>query len=81
MDGHRLFRVEDNQIVAVALVVTEEEVLAVLRAILMPILACYLDGRSLRVLIPCIFNLMLVEPSKYSITSFHSAKVTKLCEK
>jgi hypothetical protein len=57
--------------------VTEEEVLAMLRTILMPILARYLDGRSLRVLIPSIFNLMLVKPSKYFITSFHTTKIGK----
>ena len=43
---------KDNQIVAVALVVAEKEVLAVLRAILAPIFARDLDGRCLGVFIP-----------------------------
>ena len=56
---HRLLRVENNQIVAVALVVAEEEVLAVLRAIFAPILACYLNCGCLGVLIPRVLDAVL----------------------
>ena len=74
---HRLLRVEDNQIVTVALVVAEEEVLAVLRSILSPIFSCYLNGWSFGVLVPRILNVVLVEPTKNFITSFHSANIGK----
>ena len=47
VDGQRLLAVEDHQIVAVALMVAEKEVFTVLRAILAPIFAGNLDGRSL----------------------------------
>jgi hypothetical protein len=63
--------------VAVALVVAEEEVLAVLGAILAPILACYINSGSLGVLIPRVLNVMLIEPIKNFITSFHSANIGK----
>lgn len=78
VDSHRVLRVEDYQIVAIALVITKEEVLAVLRTILAPILACYLDGGCLGVLIPRVAYVMLIEPSEYFITSFHSAKIEKM---
>ena len=60
--------------------ITEEEVLAVLRTILAPILARYLDSGCLGVLIPRVAYLMLVEPSKYFITSFHSTKIGKMAQ-
>ena len=70
---HRLLAVEDNQVVAVALMVAEEEVFAVLRAILMPILAGYLDGRSLGVFVHRVLYVVLGEKvkdllKKYGIT-------------
>ena len=78
VDSHRLLRVKDNQIVAIAFVVAEEEIFAMLRSILSPILACYINRRSLGVLIPTIFYVVTCEPLKYFITSFHSAKVVKM---
>jgi hypothetical protein len=62
--------------VAVALVVAEKEVLAVLRAIVAPILACYLDSGGFRVLIPCVCYTLLIEPSEYIIASIHCIKVS-----
>jgi hypothetical protein len=64
--------------VAVALMVAEEEVLAMLRTVVVPILARYLDGRGLGVLIPIILNIVTRKPLKYFISSFHSANVHKL---
>ena len=69
--------IEHDKIVAVALVVAEKEVLAVLRAILAPVFARDLDGRCLGVFIPRVADVVGVEPPKYFITSFHSAKIEK----
>jgi hypothetical protein len=55
--------------------VAEEEVLAMLRTILAPMLSCYLDGRGLGMLIPTILYIVTIEPLKYFISSFHSANV------
>ena len=74
MDGHRLFRVEYNKVVAVALMVAEKEVLAVLRTVVAPILACYLNRWSLGVFVPRELDAVACEPLKYYIASFHSAK-------
>ena len=71
VDSHRLLRVEDHEVVAVALVVAEEEVFAVFRAILAPILACYVDGRCLGVFIPRVTYAVLIEPPEYFVASFH----------
>ncbi len=49
-----------------------------LRTILAPILACYLDGGCLGVLIPRVAYIVLIEPSEYFIASFHSAKIEKM---
>ena len=54
--------------------VAEEEVLAVLRPILAPILAGYLDSGCLGMLVPRVADIVLVEPLKYFITSFHNIK-------
>ena len=58
--------------------ITEKEVLAMLRTILAPILACYLDCGCLGVFVPRVGNVVLIEPLKYFITTFHSTKVVKL---
>ena len=60
VDGQRLFAIEDHKVVAVALMIAEEEVLAVLRAILTPILTGNLDGRCFGVLIHRILYIVRV---------------------
>ena len=57
--------------------VTEEEVFAVLRPVLAPILSGNLDCWSLWVFVPRVLDVVAVEPLKYFITSFHNAKVSK----
>jgi hypothetical protein len=49
--------------------VAEEEVFAVLRAILMPILAGYLDGRSLGVFVHRVLYVVLGEKVKDLLTA------------
>ena len=87
VDSHRLLRVEDDKVVAVSLVVAEEEVLAVLRPILAPILSGNLNGGGLGVLVPRVAYAVLVEPTEYFITSFHMSnakikrsKIVKSCD-
>ena len=67
--GHRLLAVEDHQIVAVALMVAEDEGLAVLRAILTPLLTGNLDGRRLGMLIYRIFYAVRVKEIEYPLTT------------
>lgn len=74
VDSHRALRVEDHEVVAITLVVAEEEVFAVLRAILTPILACYVNGGSLGVFVPRVLDIVAVEPLKYFVASFHICK-------
>ena len=81
MDCHRLVAVEDYQIVAVALMVAEEEIFAVLGAVCMPILARNLNSWSLGVFVPRVVDVMLSEPIEYLLSSFHTTKVAKLLER
>ena len=78
---HRLVAVEDYQIVAVALMVAEKEILAVLGAIGVPIATCNLNSWSLGVFVPRVADVMLSEPIEYLLSSFHTTKVAKLLER
>ena len=77
--SHRLLRVEDDKIVAIALVVAEEEILAVLRAILAPILSSYLDGGCFGVFVPRILYVVARKPFKYFVASIHSKVSYSYC--
>ena len=81
VDCHRLVAVEDYQIVAVALMVAEEEIFAVLGAIGVPIATCNLNSWSLGVFVPRVADVMLSEPIEYLLSSFHTTKVAKLLER
>ena len=64
VNSHILVAVEADQVVAIALVVAEKEVLAVHRAILTPILLGYLDSRRLGMKIDLVFNIMRLQKVK-----------------
>ena len=55
------FAVENNKIVAVTFVVSEEEILAMFRTIFLPVLTCYLYCWSLGVSVPCMRYVIIVE--------------------
>jgi hypothetical protein len=61
MDLHLLMALEDHKIVAVALMVTEEEVLAVGRVDLLPIFQRQLDGREGRMRMKLIAEAVLLK--------------------
>ena len=64
VNSHILVAIEADQIVAIALVVTEKEVFAVHRAIVTPILLGNLDCRRCRVRISLIFYVVRIEVVK-----------------
>ena len=70
MDGQRLLAVEYNEIVPVTLVVAEEEVLAMLRAVVVPVLAGDLDGRGLGVFVPRVADPVGIEPVEDPLPAF-----------
>ena len=71
VDSHILRTVEADQIVAVAFMVAEKEVLAMCRAIVAPMLTGDLDRGSLGVFVPLITDRVGVEVVKYFLSSFH----------
>ena len=70
VDGQRLLAVEYDEVVSVALVVAEEEVLAVLRAVVVPVAAGDLDGRRLGVLVPRVADAVRVEEVEDPLPAF-----------
>ena len=78
VNRQRAFAIEDHQIVAVALMVAEKEILAVLRAIGTPILARNLDGRCLGMLIKRVFDSLRTQKIEYLIASLHRAPILRL---
>ena len=69
VDSHILVAVEADEVVAIALVVAEKEVLAVHRPIVVPILLGNLDGRRCRVRICLIFSVVCIQKFKDSLTA------------
>ena len=69
VNSHILVAVEAYQVVAVALVVAEKEVLAVHRAIIVPILFGNLDSWRCGVCVGLIFYLVRIEKLKDSLTA------------
>ena len=69
VNRHILVAVEAYQVVAIALVVAEKEVLAVHRAIVVPILLGNLDCRRRRVRVGLIFYVVCVQKFKDSLTA------------
>ena len=65
VDGKALVAIKDNEVVPIALMVAEKEVLAVSRAVGTPMFACDLDRGCLGVLVPIIDKASLVEKSQY----------------
>jgi hypothetical protein len=65
MDGQFLMALEDHQIVAVSLVVSEEEVLAVDRINVLPVFKRQLDCRERRMRMKLIAESMLLKEVKY----------------
>jgi hypothetical protein len=65
VDSHRLLRVKDNQIVAIAFVVAEEEIFAVLRPVVVPVLLGNLDGRCFGVRVCGVLYAVLREEVKH----------------
>ena len=61
VDLHLLMTLEDHEIVAVAFMVTEEEVLAVGRVDLLPIFQRQLDGRERRMRMKLIAEAVLLK--------------------
>ena len=57
--------VEAHKIMPVALVITEEEVLAVYAAVVLPPLLCLLDGLPLGMVIACEGNRMFIKIGKH----------------
>ena len=70
MDGEVLLAVERHEVVAVALVVAEKEVLAVLRAVVAPVSACDFDGRGFGVFVPRVGDAAGVEPAENPLPAF-----------
>ena len=69
MDVKHLVALEDHEIVAVSLVVAKKEVLAVLRAVFVPILACNFDCWRLGVSVKRVFDLLLLQKIEYNLFS------------
>ena len=68
---HILRAIEADQIVAVALMIAEKEVLAVCRAVGAPMFACDLDRGCLGVFVPLVLDLVGVEVVENFLSSFH----------
>ena len=66
---HILVAIEAYQIVAITFVVAEEEVFAMHRAILAPILLCNLDSRRLGMKIDLVFYIVRLQKVKHSLTA------------
>ena len=66
---HILVAIEAYQVVTIALVVAEEEVFAMHRAILAPILLCNLDSRRLGMKIDLVFYIVRIEELKNPLTA------------
>ena len=74
-DGQRPLRIETHEVVAVALVVAEEEVLAVFRTVVAPPLAGDFDGRGLGVFIPFVADAAGVEKVENRLFAVHDSGV------
>lgn len=75
---HVVAAVEADQIVAVTLVVAEKEILAVRRAVVVPILAGDFDRRRLGMFIPFVTYAVRIQIVKYDLSSFHIQFICRL---
>ena len=69
VDSHILVAVETHEVVAIALVVAEKEVLAVHRAVIVPILLGNLDCRRFGMRVGLIFYVVRIQKFKDSLTA------------
>ena len=67
------------QVVAVTLVVAEEEVLAVFRTVVVPVLPCDVDGRGFGVFVIFVWDSGSVEVVEYFLSAFHGECLILYC--
>lgn len=78
MDGKFLMTLEDNKIMSVAFMITEEEVLAMNRIYLLPIFESKLDRRKRRMSVDLITEAMLFQKFQDLCDSFFSRHFPRL---
>ena len=79
MDGQLPVAIEYDQVVAVTLVVAEEEVLAVFRTVVVPVLPCDFDGRGFGVFVIFVWDSGSVEVVEYFLSAFHGECLILYC--
>ena len=78
VDGHLLVALEDHQIMAVALMVAEEKVLAMNRVYVLPILQSQFDGRKRRVDMKFIIKGMILQKAEHLVYSWIACHLLRL---
>ena len=79
VDGQLPVAIEYDQVVAVTLVVAEEEVLAVFRTVVVPVLPCDFDGRGFGVFVIFVWDSGSVEVVEYFLSAFHGECLILYC--
>ena len=74
MDGQLPLAIEYDQVVAVTLVVAEEEVLAVFRTVVAPVLPCDFDGSAIQYV-----QLRILGQVEYFLSAFHGECLILYC--